>query len=584
MKGNPTSQPLRNTQYAIRLLIPLLLTLLVTTTIQAQRGGAPFKDVTREARIFEPLLYGADKMTGQAWGDFNNNGWLDLYLTNAGGANVLYENNGDGSFTISDLSPQVALPDDLSAGAIFIDYDNDGWLDLYVVNWDANVLFRNDAGRGFIDVTAEAGVGDMGNGKTASWGDFNQNGYLDLYVANWACYPRCGRPSEGDRDTLYMNNGDGTFTDVTHWLRGSTRGAGFVASFVDYNNNGLLDIYLVNDEFINPIGNVLWRNDGPGCDGWCFTNISAEARADTRLMGMGLATADFSGNGYLDFYFSNAGPQALLLNQGDGTFVEVASTAGVDYPGGIGWAAIPIDYDNDGWPDIYLAISDPTGREGSRMNPLFRNNGDGTFTNLGGASGAGNMGGTVGIAYADYDRDGWVDFVIGNYLEGYFLYRNQMGDQSGEQSSGQSANNWLALKLIGGGPINRNAVGTKVTLVDSNGRSQLQQLIAGASLGAGNALELYYGLGQATLDHLLVEWPDGSSQRFDGLTANQYYTLIYEHETAVPGIVTNPDDMLGLSAISAMGTPWLGAGLILLLLLIGVTAASFSQRQRAVHS
>jgi hypothetical protein len=194
------------------------------------------------------------------------------------------------------------------------------------------------------------------------------------------------------------------------------------------------------------------------------------------------------------------------------------------------------------------------------------------------------MGGTVGIAYADYDRDGWVDFVIGNYLEGYFLYRNQMGDQSGEQSSGQSANNWLALKLIGGGPINRNAVGTKVTLVDSNGRSQLQQLIAGASLGAGNALELYYGLGQATLDHLLVEWPDGSSQRFDDLTANQYYTLIYEHETAVPGIVTNPDDLLGLSPISAMGTPWLGAGLILLLLLIGVTAASFSQRQRAVHS
>jgi enediyne biosynthesis protein E4 len=579
MKSNQTDRPLRTTHYALRLIIPLLLTLITATTILAQRGGAPFRDVTREARIFEPLLYGTDKMTGQAWGDYNNNGWLDLYLTNAGGANVLYENNGDGTFTISDLSPQVALPDDLSAGAIFIDYDNDGWLDLYVVNWDANVLFRNDEGRGFIDVTAEAGVGNTANGKTASWGDFNQSGYLDLYVANWSCYPRCGRPSEGDRDTLYMNNGDGTFTDVTHWLGGSTRGAGFVASFVDYNNNDLLDIYLVNDEFINPIGNVLWRNDGPGCDGWCFTNVSAEAGADTRLMGMGLATADFTGDGHLDFYFSNAGPQALLLNQGDGTFVEVASQAGVDYPGGIGWAAIPIDYDNDGWPDIYLAVSDPTGREGSAMNPLFRNNGDGTFTNLGGASGAGNMGGTVGIAYADYDRDGWVDFVIGNYLEGYFLYRNQMG----EQSSGQSANNWLALKLIGSGPINRDAVGTKVTLVDSNGRSQLQQLIAGASLGAGNALELYYGLGAAGIDHLLVTWPDGSSQRFDGLTPNRYYTLIYEHETAVPGIVTNPDDVLGLSLASVMDVPWLGLSVFVLLLLLGVAAAIISQRRRPAN-
>jgi enediyne biosynthesis protein E4 len=293
---------------------------------------------------------------------------------------------------------------------------------------------------------------------------------------------------------------------------------------------------------------------------------------------MGLATADFNGNGYLDFYFSNAGPQALLMNQGDGTFVEVAAQVGVDHPGGIGWAAIPIDYDNDGWPDIYLAISDPSGREGSTMNPLFRNNGDGTFTNLAGASGAGNMGGTVGIAYADYDRDGWVDFVIGNYLEGYFLYRNQMADQSGEQSD----NNWLALKLIGGGPINRDAVGTKVTLVDSNGRSQLQQLIAGASLGAGNALELYYGLGTAGIDHLLVTWPDGSSQRFDGLSANQYYTLIYEHETAVPGIVTNPNDVLGFSIAAVTGSPWLGAGVIILLLLLGVLAAIINQRRQTL--
>ena len=574
MTGNHTDHPRSQLLNRLRLLFLFIVSLWLVNIAQAQTN-APFRDVTREARIFEPLLYGIDKMSGQAWGDFNNNGWLDLYLTNPSGPNILYENNGDGTFTISDLTNQVALPDAWSAGAIFIDYDNDGWLDLYVVNWEANVLFRNDEGRGFIDVTEEAGVGDMGNGKTASWGDFNQSGYLDLYVANWACYPRCGRPSEGDRDTLYLNNGDGTFTDVTHWLRGNTRGAGFVASFVDYNNNGLLDIYLVNDEFINPIGNVLWRNDGPGCDGWCFTNVSAEAGADTRLMGMGLATADFNGNGYLDFYFSNAGPQALLFNQGDGTFVEAAAAAGVNHPGGIGWAAIPLDFDNDGWPDIYLAISDPTSREGSMMNPLFHNQGDGTFVNLGATSGAGNMAGTVGIAYADYDRDGWVDFVIGNYREGYFLYRNQMGSQSDH--------NWLALKLIGDGPVNRNGVGTKVTVVDSNGRSQLQQLIAGASLGAGNALELYYGLGTATIDHLLVAWPDGTEQRYDDITPNQYYTLIYGQDEAVADILTNANAPLPNSDLTTTSPNplWLGLLVFALLALPGLILAFIDTYRRS---
>ena len=202
-------------------------------------------------------------------------------------------------------------------------------------------MFHYDEGNGFSDVTELAGVGDSGHSKTAAWEDYEKDGLVGFYIANWSCSPDCIDPIEGDRDGLYHNNGDGTFTDVTHYLGTKVRGAGFVTSFVDYDNDGDLDIYLVNDEFINPIGNVLWGNDGSGCEGWCFTDVSLEANANTRLMGMGLATADYDNDGDLDFYFSNADPMQLLQNQGDGSFIDVAAPAGVALNNrSIGWGTV----------------------------------------------------------------------------------------------------------------------------------------------------------------------------------------------------------------------------------------------------
>ncbi|HFQ92638.1 MAG TPA: CRTAC1 family protein, partial [Anaerolineae bacterium] len=404
-------------------------------------------------------------------------------------------------------------------GATFADYDNDGRPDLYVLNWGANTLFHNEGENGFRDVTREAGVGDSSNGKTAAWGDYDGDGYLDLYVANWACVPKCGRAYEGDKDRLYHNNGDGTFSDVTNLLPGGkTRGAGFVASFVDYDNDGDPDIYLVNDEFVNPVGNALWRNDGPGCAGWCFTDVSEAANADTRVMGMGLATADYDRDGDLDLYFSNAGPMTLLQNQGDGTFRDVAEAAGVQFPQGVGWGSVFFDYNNDGWLDLYLALMQ--GATGGRPpNPLFRNNGDGTFTNLAFDSGAGNIGRSIGVAYADYDRDGWVDLVVGNYDEGYYLYRNTLGETS--------SNNWLTLKLVGAGPVNRDAVGARVWLTDSYGRTQLQEVKNGSSLGSGNTLALHFGLGRAKAALVEIRWPDGAMQRIENVPANQEHEIVY---------------------------------------------------------
>lgn len=486
--------------------------------------GLLFDDVSVAAGVMYKR-YGTEKLIGQAWGDIDNDGWLDLYTTDNEGPNRLYRNLGNGRFAMSDWYENVALPQAVSSGAVFADYDNDGDADLLVLNWGQNHLFEN-TGTGFEDVTAAAGLAaDEAQSKTASWGDYDEDGFLDLYIANWSCSPKCGRPTEGEKDQLFHNNGDGTFTDVTNALLGGsrTRGAGFVASFVDYDNDGDADIYLVNDEFINPIGNILWRNDGPGCDGWCFTDVSAEAGVDTRVMGMGLATADYDNDGDIDFYFSNAGPMTLLQNQGDGTFVDVSNESGTRLSEqSIGWGAVFFDYDNDGWQDLYLAISDqlPTAHP---ADAFMRNDGAGSFERISTTvSGLDRTGRTLGVAYADYDKDGWLDLVIGNYDGQYVLYHN----------TGQAADNGrIAVKLIGDGQvINRDAVGARATVILSDGRVQMQEVTAGSSLGAGNTLTLHFGLGEATIEQLIIDWPDGTQHIFDGVEANLQYTITYGNE------------------------------------------------------
>lgn len=496
---------------------------------------------------------GKDKVTGQAWGDYDRDGWLDLYVTDNKGANVLYHNNQDGTFSQSLLSASVSLADAASSGAVFADYNNDGWPDLYVLAWGENTLWQNVEGQAFLDVTMVAGVGDASgsshnvssNSKSAAWGDYDGDGWLDLYVANWACEPRCGRPVTGDKDRLYHNNQDGTFTDVTHLLGGGVWGAGFVASFVDYDNDGDLDIYLVNDEYINPIGNVLWRNDGLAChedetpnpDEWCFTDVSAESGAGSQLMGMGLAVGDYDNDSDLDFFYSNVGPAELVQNQADNTFVDVAEAAGVQTALGVSWGAAFFDADNDGWRDLYVAVAGAV-QEGTTANPLYHNQQDGTFINMGNLSGAADIGKSLGVAYADYDNDGWVDLVVGNFDQGYNLYRNQ--GASGNIPTGQG-NAWFTIELVGSGPVNRDAIGSRVylTTVNDDGKdtgvtmTQMQEVKSGSSLGSGNALHLYFGVGDQSIREVMVVWADGTRQSFFNVPANRQVRLPYpEHGLA----------------------------------------------------
>jgi cytochrome c peroxidase len=485
----------------------------------AQNPQPAFVDVSQQAGILNNRAISIEMTAGIAWGDYDRDGWMDLYVTDSEGKNSLYRNNGDGTFSLSPFSEQVALPDAYSNGAIFADFNNDGWPDLYVANWGQDNLLLNDGGQGFIDVTQAAGIDNDNNSKSASWGDFDNDGWLDLYVANWSCYPKCGRSMDGDVDRLYHNNGDGTFTDVTKLLGSGVNGAGFIAVFHDFDNDGDLDIYLVNDSFINPIGNRLWRNDGPGCGGWCFTQIAAEAGANAKLFGMGLAVGDYNNNGWLDYYFSNVGPMQLLHNNGDGTFVDVAELAGVRAADRIGWGAVFLDYDNDGWRDLYLAVSGTTNHRDIAANKLFRNLGNGAFEEVACHNQATDVRMSISVAYADYNQDGWVDLLVGNADEGYRLYENRAWQESRA--------NWLALELTGGGPVNRDAVGARATITTPDGVTQMQDVISGSSVAAGNELTLYFGLGTHKKADITIRWPDGVRQDFRNIRANQRYGLEY---------------------------------------------------------
>ena len=477
-----------------------------------------YVDVSKQAGIVNNRIAGIEMVAGQAWGDYDNDGWIDLYVTDPIGRNTLYHNNGDGTFSVSDLTNQVALTNRYSQGAIFADYDNDGWKDLMVVNWGQNHLFHNQQGKGFSDVSFPAGIIDDHNSKSASWGDYDNDGFLDLYIANWSCYPKCGRQSDGEPDRLYHNNRNGTFTEVTDLLNGGVTGAGFIASFTDYDNDGDPDIYLVNDEFINAAGNKLWRNDGPGCDGWCFTQVSKEANANSKVFGMGLAVGDYNNDGNMDFYYSNVGPMELLKNQGDGTFEEVAGQAGVNVPNGIGWGSVFIDYNNDGWRDLYLSIGDTTDHKDVGANKLFRNNGDGTFTSVACSNESTDIRMSIGVAYADYNHDGWVDLVVGNLDEGYRLYKNQQGQTTN--------NHWLAIELKGAGSVNRDAVGARV-YVTTKDMTQIQDVISGSSVMAGNDLVQYFGVGGERSADVRIRWPNGEEQVIENVRADQRYTIQY---------------------------------------------------------
>jgi hypothetical protein len=334
---------------------------------------------------------------GTAWADYNGDGDLDLYVTNAGGANVLYQNDGGGAFTNVTSMAGVGNVGD-SFGTAWADYDGDGDLDLYVTNDGANVMYRNDGSGAFTDMTGEAGVGNTGDGHGTAWADYDGDGDLDLYVANY-----------GVANVLYQNDGDGIFTDMTSEAGVGDAGNGYGTAWADYDGDGDLDLYVANAA---PGANVLYQNHGNGA----FTDVASEASVGDTGDSRGAAWADYDGDGDLDLYVTNHGANVLYRNNGEGTFTDMTNEAGVGNAGdGIGtsWA----DYDGDGDLDLYVANYGAT-------DMLYQNDGDGIFIDVASVVGVEDMAYGVGTAWADYDGDGDLDLYVANNGTANVLYQN----------------------------------------------------------------------------------------------------------------------------------------------------------------
>ena len=509
-----------------------------------------FTDVAGSAGVAFAHRRGYDLMPfggGVAVADFDGDGLLDIYVTNSVGANALYRNTGDLRFVDVAAEAWVEDPASRSNGACAADYDNDGDTDLYVGNYGPSKLFRNRGDGTFEEVTAAAGLTESSrNLRTmgCAWGDYDADGFLDLIFVRHLDDSDPGVFAWGQRDlsefadplALFRNRGDGTFADVTALLgdpgpaRGIVRGAGFQPAFVDYDNDNDLDIYVVNDFGDEITPNVLWRNDGRAASGaaWVFTDVSTASGTDVAINGMGLALGDYDLDGFTDFYITNIDDAVLLRNNGDGTFSERTRDAGVGrgrigIPEGysVGWGTAFFDYDNDGDQDLYLAAgyldTDPDTNPVQQPNALFRNDGDGTFTDLPPwASGANDTGFGRGAVYGDFDGDGCLDLYVVNIGE----FEGRPGVAKLFRNNCASGNKWLMVRAVGT-LSNRDGIGATIT-VSAAGSTQRRTVTAGSSQMSQHMLAAHFGLGAAAhVDTLTVRWPSGRSQTLTDVAANQ---------------------------------------------------------------
>ena len=542
----------------------LLIVLLICAPLSLSPAETQFVDVTTEAGINFRHINGAEGAyhlpetlgAGGAFFDADNDGNLDIYLVNSGywkesssgdeTPSALYRNSGDGTFTDITMTAGVGNSGNYGQGAACADYDNDGDVDLYVTNFGVNVLYRNNSDGTFTDVTALAGTGDPAWSSSACFLDYNRDGHIDLFVVNYLVYSLdvpylpCGEdgiqtychPSlfEGAPDTLYRNNGDGTFTDVSHeagvgGIGGLFHGKGLGVVSADFNNDGAPDLYVASDDTRNDF----FYNNGDGT----FSEISLLAGCaysfnGVAQAGMGVATDDYNGDGWLDIFVTNLSYEtnALYRNNGDGTFTDVIYEAhlGKESYLFVGFGTGFFDADNDGWRDIFIAnghiidnIEDTHDILTYRQrDQIFRNQGDGTFQEVSTSAGDYFQSTAVsrGALFGDYDNDGDVDMLVTQSNGPVTLLRNETGTQ----------HNWVRIKTVGV-ISSRDGIGTRVTLTAS-GQTQTREINRGASYLSSHDGRLHFGLGvHTTVDRLEVRWQSGVVQVFENLHTNQEHVI-----------------------------------------------------------
>ena len=549
-------------------LAPALVPRGLHAAIPAQKSEVPFSrfaDVAQAAGLTEPILYGEpdsftyiieSMATGCAFFDYDNDGWMDIFIlggrtlagTPPGSGNRLYHNNHDGTFT--DVTAKSGLADPGWAQGVCVgDYNNDGWEDLFLTYYGQNRLYRNNGDGTFANVTAEAGLLNSKNRYSTgcTFVDYNRDGHLDLFVSNYLeidlatapkpslAVPNCnyegvatmcgplGLPKA--QHYLYRNNRDGTFTDVSREagiaaLRGSY---GLTAVSIDADEDGWPDIFVACD--MSPSLLLMNNHDGTFREEALLRGIAVSG--DGREMGgMGVGVGDYNLDGHTDIvkthYYNQA--NGLYRNDGKGNFDDATVEAGLNKETRfVCFGAGIVDFDNDGYPDILLT-SGTVYPEVARVSPrfparsprlLFRNRGDGTFAEMGADAGPGIDAAhcSRGAAFGDFDNDGDMDVLIMNVNEPPTLLRNDA----------PSGNHWIKLRLEGT-RSNRSAIGARV-VVHYAGKVQVQEVLSGCSFFSSNDPRLHFGLGTATTADIEVRWPSGLVERIRGAAANQLLTL-----------------------------------------------------------
>ncbi len=496
--------------------------------------------------------------------DYDNDGWLDIYLVNGSTYDALagkgpaphaalFHNNHDGTFT--DVAAKAGVTNDRwGFGVAVADYDNDGWPDLYVTNFGKNRLYHNNHDGTFTDVAEKAGVALGGWSTGPTWGDYDGDGRLDLFVPGYVHYendrpPVPGAPGEvatnfcqfrgapvmcgprglkGEHDHLFHNNGDGTFTDVSEKAGVSDPNGyyGLSSVFVDLNNDGKPDLVVADDS----TPNYIYLNKGNGT----FEDVSYASgyalNEDGReTASMGIAAGDYQNNGRIDLFNTTFSDDydVLYHNDGDANFTDVSYQAGVaevSIPF-LGWGDGFIDYDNDGWKDLFVANGhvypsvdkNDWGTTFAQRPLLFHNIKGQRFELVPAVKGTGLalVKPARGAAFGDLFNDGRMDVVINNMDHPPTLLKNVDPDK----------HHWVALKLIGGPRSPRDAVGATVYLT-SGGIRQRGDVLSGGSYASSSDQRVHFGLGDAaTIESVEIHWPSGAVEKIGLPAVDRIYTI-----------------------------------------------------------
>jgi enediyne biosynthesis protein E4 len=544
----------------------LALAMFFSPVSDAQTAKAPeaapiaqFIDVAAKAGLTAANVFGGVDTkkyiiettgTGVAIFDYDNDGWMDIFLVNgttlekfpAGKepTSHLYHNNHDGTFT--DVTEKSGLKHSgWGQGVCVGDYDNDGFEDLYVTYYGKNVLYHNNGDGTFTDVSEKAGVAGSGKvwGTGCAFVDYDRDGKLDLMVANYVDFDMANAPAPGERpsciwkgvpvmcgprglpwtkNTLYHNLGGGKFEDMTEKAGiGKTTGHyGFSVSTLDYNDDGWPDIYVACDS----TPSILYRNNKDGV----FTDVAVMSGAafnedGKEQAGMGSTVADFNGDGKLDIFKTNFSDDTSTLyrNNGDGNFDDVTFAAGLGlHTQYLGWGTMFLDFDNDGWPDLLLVNGhvypevdkQHLGSNYQEPRILYHNNGNGTFKDISEKAGAGitTVSSSRGLAVGDLWNDGRISAVVSNMSAPASLLVNQV----------RSGNHWIGIRTVGT-KSNRDGIGARIT-VKAGGRVFVDEVRSGSSYISNNDMRVHFGLGGVgKVDWVEVRWPSGLVERFAGL-------------------------------------------------------------------